>query len=47
MSVLGSPGWLALLLVVPPSLAVQRLLRRLLERRLEAARAYFELPSGR
>ena len=38
---------LMIVLVVPPSLAAQRLLRRLLERRLEAARAYFELPSGR
>jgi hypothetical protein len=38
---------LMILLVVPPSLAVQRLLRPLLARRLEAARAYFELPSGR
>lgn len=37
---------LMILLVVPPSLAVQRLLRPLLARRLEAARAYFELPSG-
>jgi hypothetical protein len=38
---------LMILLVVPPSLAVQRLLRPLLARRLEAARSYFELPSGR
>ena len=38
---------LMIVLVVPPSLAVQRLLRPLLARRLEAARAYFELPSGR
>jgi hypothetical protein len=37
---------LMILLVVPPSLVVQRLLRPLLARRLEAARAYFELPSG-
>ena len=36
-----------ILVVVPPSLLVQRLLRPLLARRLESARAYYELPSGR
>jgi hypothetical protein len=36
-----------ILVVVPPSLLVQRLLRPLLARRLEAQRTYFELPSGR
>ena len=36
-----------ILVVVPPSLLVQRLLRPLLARRLESQRAYFELPSGR
>ena len=35
-----------LIVVVPPSLLVQRLLRPLLGRRLESAKAYFELPSG-
>jgi hypothetical protein len=35
------------LVIVPPSLLVQRLLRPLLARRLESQRAYFELPSGR
>jgi hypothetical protein len=36
-----------ILVIVPPSLLVQRLLRPLLARRLESQRAYFELPSGR
>jgi hypothetical protein len=36
-----------ILVVVPPSLLAQRLLRPLLARRLESARAYYELPSGR
>lgn len=35
-----------ILVVVPPSLVVQRLLRPLLARRLESAKTYFELPSG-
>jgi hypothetical protein len=35
------------LVIVPPSLLLQRLLRPLLARRLELQRAYFELPSGR
>jgi hypothetical protein len=35
------------IVIVPPSLIVQRLLRPLLARRLESQRAYFELPSGR
>ena len=35
-----------ILVVVPPSLLLQRLLRPLLERRLRTAKAYFELPSG-
>jgi hypothetical protein len=35
------------LVIVPPSLLVQRLLRPLLARRLESQKAYFELPSGR
>lgn len=35
-----------LIVVVPPSLLAQRLLRPLLGRRLESAKAYFELPSG-
>jgi hypothetical protein len=35
-----------ILVVVPPSLLVQRLLRPLFARRLKSAKAYFELPSG-
>jgi len=35
-----------ILVVVPPSLLVQRLLRPLFARRLESAKTYFELPSG-
>ena len=35
-----------LIVVVPPSLLAQRLLRPLLARRLKSAKAYFELPSG-
>ncbi len=35
------------IVIVPPSLLVQRLLRPLLARRLESQKAYFELPSGR
>jgi hypothetical protein len=35
-----------ILVVVPPSLLAQRLLRPLFARRLESAKAYFELPSG-
>ena len=54
----GSPGRLPLLALfcvylvtmilalVPPSLLLQRLLRPLFARRLESAKAYFELPSG-
>lgn len=54
----GSPGRLPLLalfcvylvtmilVLVPPSLLLQRLLRPLFARRLESAKAYFELPSG-
>jgi hypothetical protein len=53
---LGRPPFLALfcvylvamiLVIVPPSLLVQRLLRPLLARHLESQREYFELPSGR
>lgn len=36
-----------ILVVVPPSLVLQRLLRPLLARRLRSQQAYFELPSGR
>lgn len=35
-----------ILVVVPPSLILQRLLRPLLARKLESAKAYFEAPSG-
>jgi hypothetical protein len=35
-----------ILAVVPPSLLLQRMLRPLFARRLESAKAYFELPSG-
>ena len=35
-----------ILVVVPPSLIVQRLLRPLLARKLQSAKAYFEAPSG-
>jgi hypothetical protein len=35
-----------ILVVVPPSLILQRLLRPLLARKLQSAKAYFELPSG-
>jgi len=35
-----------ILIVVPPSLLVQRLLRPLFARRLQTAKSYFELPSG-
>ena len=36
-----------ILVVVPPSLLLQRLARPLLARRLQSLRAYYELPSGR
>src|SRR5262245_47382115 len=36
-----------ILIVVPPSLLLQRLLRPLLARRLRSQQSYFELPSGR
>ena len=35
-----------ILVVVPPSLILQRLLRPFLARKLQSAKAYFELPSG-
>jgi hypothetical protein len=35
-----------ILVVVPPSLVLQRLLRPLLARKLQSAKAYFEAPSG-